>query len=151
MSKRKLQMVIYYLVKKLGPNLTRTKLVKLLFLIDYIAKKGKKYGIGRSITGTKYYYYHYGPFSREIIDTLREMQGYEIVETDIGRPEEFSSYYIYMEGYRPRIKIDFPPEEQKIIDLVCDKYGYYSLNDLLEIVYSLEEMKKAKPLDIVLE
>ena len=34
----KLEMVIYYLVKRLGNRLTKTKLMKLLFISDYIAE-----------------------------------------------------------------------------------------------------------------
>ncbi len=151
LDNKKLKMVIYYLVIKLGNKLTRTKLVKLLFIIDYIAKNGKKMGIGKTITGTKYHYYHHGPFSRKIQNAIQDMQGREIVETDISKPGEFASYYKYTPGKMPRFDPNFDPDEKNIIDFVIKEYGDYSLNSLLEIVYNVPEMKVAKPLDTILE
>ncbi|WP_456474785.1 Panacea domain-containing protein [Candidatus Pyrohabitans sp.] len=151
---KKLKMVIYYLVselKRFRYPLTRTKLVKLLFIIDYIAKNGKRMGIGKTITGIKYYYYHHGPFSRKIPSAIQDMQGKEIIEMDIGDPDEFASHYVYKLGKMPRFKPEFEQKEKEIIDFVIRKYGYYSLDSILKLVYNVPEMKKAKPLDIILK
>jgi|Deesub1362A_J573_1020465.scaffolds.fasta_scaffold11346_1 hypothetical protein len=151
---KKLKMVIYYIVRemnRLGYHLNRTKLVKLLFIIDYIAKKGRRMRIGRTITGIKYHYYHYGPFSRKIPSAIQDMQGKEIIERDIGNPLDFASYYVYTPGNMPRFEPEFEDREKEIIDFVIKEYGPYPLDSILKVVYNLPEMREAKPLDIVLE
>ena len=75
-NKEKLKAVIFYIVNKLPSNITRTKLVKLLYLIDLDYAKDK----GRRLTGLTYYSYYYGPYSEEIVAGINELKGYEIDE-----------------------------------------------------------------------
>ena len=147
----KLKMVIYYLVKKLGNRLTKTKLMKLLFISDYIAKEGKKSGIGRTITGAQYIYYHYGPFSFEVYPAINEMNGYEILEFDSSESSRYGSLFSYEVGANPRFEIRLSDHEKKILDLVINKYGYMPLDDLLTMVYNSKPMINAKVNDIILE
>lgn len=147
----KLEMVIYYLVKKLGNRLTKTKLMKLLFISDYIAKEGRKFGIGRTITGTQYIYYHYGPFSFEVCPAIDEMNGYEILEFDLSESSQYGSLFSYDLGTNPRFEIKLNDVEKKILDIVSNKYGYMPLETLLTLVYNSKPMKNAKVNDIILE
>ena len=147
----KLEMVIYYLVKRLGNRLTKTKLMKLLFISDYIAKNGKNLGIGRTITGTKYIYYHYGPFSFDVYPAIDEINGYEILELDLSEESEHGSLYSYEIGSDPRFEPKFNENETRILDSVIHKYGYISLDTLLKIVYNSKPMKNAKVNDTILE
>lgn len=150
-KENKLEMVICYLVKKLGNRLTKTKLMKLLFISDYIAKEGKNSGIGRTITGTQYIYYHYGPFSFEVYPAIDEMNGYEILEFDSSEGSRYGSLFSYELGSNPRFEIKLNDVEKKILDLVINKYGYMPLDALLTIVYNSKPMKNAKVNDIILE
>lgn len=58
-----LENCIIYLVDNLQGELTRTKLIVLLFLADLNHYRENK----RSLMGVKYYSYFYGPYSEEII------------------------------------------------------------------------------------
>ncbi len=147
----KLKMVIYYLVKNLGNRLTKTKLMKLLFISDYIAKEGKRFGIDRTITGTQYVYYHYGPFSFEVYPAINDLNGHEILEFDSSENSRYGSMFSYELGTNPRFNIKLSDDEKKILDLVIDKYGYMPLDTLLSIVYNSKPMKNAKINDIILE
>lgn len=150
-KENRLEMVIYYLVKNLGNRLTKTKLMKLLFISDYIAKKGKSIGIGRTITGTKYIYYHYGPFSFDVCPAIDKIDGYEIVELDLSEDSQYGSLYSYEVGPHPRFEPILNENEKKILDIVIDKYGSLSLDALLKIVYNSKPMKNAKVNNIILE
>jgi|GEM_PF-1736211 len=148
---KKLKMVIYYVVRALELRLTKTKLMKLMFIIDYIAKNSRRLGIGRTITGSKYIYYHYGPYSRDVANAINDMNKYEIEEIDLGELSRYSSLYSYRVGNRPRFNIELEPKEKEIIDYVIQNYGYMPLEKLLFSIYNTSFMKKAKPLDVLLE
>lgn len=150
-KENRLEMVIYYLVKNLGNRLTKTKLMKLLFISDYIAKEGKNLGIGKTITGTKYIYYHYGPFSFDVYPAIDEINGYEILELNLSEDSRYGSLYSYEIGAHPRFEPKLNENEKKILDIVIDKYGNLSLDALLKIVYNSKPMKNAKVNDIILE
>lgn len=150
-EKSKLKMVIYYIVQRLGMRLTKTKLVKLLFLSDYVAKHGAKHGIGHTITGTTYVYYNHGPFSFDIYPAIDDMKGQEIMEVDISELSKHHSLFSYVEGPMPRFDVKLDRKEKEILDFVIDSFGHMSLNDILSSVYSMKIMKKSDPGDILLE
>lgn len=140
MKNEKLKTIIYYIVCKLGGQLTRTKLVKLLYLIDYFAIKTRLSATG--ITGVKYDYYYYGPFSREIIGAVDEMRGYEIMEGE-NISLEGNVYYLYFLGKSsPRVQTKLQSDEIKVIDKVIEKYGLLELPGLLKKVYATEPLKR---------
>ena len=64
--------LIAYIVSKYSDvhdGLTKTKLMKLIFLVDYEYYKRH----GRTFTGSTYIKYFYGPFSMEIVEIIDEM------------------------------------------------------------------------------
>lgn len=147
LENQKLAAAISYLVRNLETNLTRTKLVKLLFLAD----RNAKLELDKTISGLKYNYYLHGPYNNDITAYIREMDGNEIQEI----PQEYPtvSGYTYKTGDFPRVD---PLEllsrdEINILNQVIMNYGRMSLSDILKYVYDLDCMKSAKPLDIVLE
>ena len=70
-----LEKAIIYLVHKGLFDLTRTKLVKLLYLIDLEYWKKRE----KTFTGLNYISYYYGPYSEEIIDAIQKLQREQIV------------------------------------------------------------------------
>ena len=135
---------IYYLVKRIGKQLNRTKLVKVLFIADNRAKKK----LNRTISGTTYVYLLYGPYSEDIIKSIEEMNGYEINEIFNSSTKSYS----YSETDMPRIdpmKI-LDRNEVEILDEVIKDHGEDSLHKILSYVYNLDCMKDTEPLDIVL-
>lgn len=140
----KLNSIIYYLVKSLPNRLNRTKLVKLVFLIDKLAKEKN----GKTITGLEYIFLLYGPFADEIVDSVELMDDHEIKETK-NRDGSFS----YSIANNPRFEpLEFLDNKEKdILFEIIEEYGYKSLREILDYVYGLEEIKDADALKIVLK
>ena len=137
----KLKAIIFKIVRRLPYNITRTKLVKLLYLIDLYYAKSKN----RSLTGLTYRSYYFGPYSGQIINAINQLKGYEI--------EEYSNisldgreYYLYRPGMNPRWQS--PPaleyEEEKVIDQVISEHGDKSLDEILKYVYNTEPYKSCR-------
>jgi uncharacterized protein YwgA len=74
--------VVLYLIARYcrvsGKGITRTRLMKLLFLVDYMHWKR----CGGKLTNLEWRMYLFGPFSREVLDILDELEdgGKAIVE-----------------------------------------------------------------------
>jgi len=136
----KLRDVIYYLINKLGSIESRTKLVKLIYLADVEAKEK----FGRTITGLTYIYHFYGPYAPEIIETALEMDGDEIKE--IYNP--FFDRYEYIIGERGK-EVGLSHEEIKVLDRIIKKYGKLGTNDIKEMAYNTDQMRSAKPGEII--
>lgn len=128
--------------------LTRTKLVKLLYLADRLAKER----LGQTITQNSYSQYWHGPFAPAILNAIQDMNGYEIIEiVQPTLPGAESAYMChYALGDSPRFEADLDDPHIEILDNVIDRFGNMSLSSLLEYVYSLPEVSEASPLDVVL-
>lgn len=129
----KIKKIILLLLNRLNENITRTKIVKLLFLLDYVNYVNN----GKKITNISYDYYYYGPYSRKIIDVIDDMKN----ENLLSESEHFNSngnvYYIYStnsETQNPEQLLD--SDETNTFEEVVKKYGHLSLKQLLEYVYS---------------
>jgi uncharacterized protein YwgA len=137
----KLDGSIVYLLSNLPSNPTRTKLVKLLYLADML--HSKKYG--RTLTGVTYYSYFYGPYSDQIIKSIKKLKDSDIIEEHGGVGVEGQEYYLYTF----RIDAEFPEtllggSEKKTLDKVITNYGDRALDDILDIVYSTKPFVKTK-------
>ena len=143
--KSKVHASIYYLVQHLGDKLNRTKLVKLLFLMDETAKRK----FGKTITGITYTYLLYGPYSDDIPFSVKEMDGYEIKETP--NPEGFGYSYTVCDAPRIDPTEILDEKEIKVLDDIIKDHGYESLRKMLDYVYQMDCVKNADPLDVVLE
>lgn len=136
----KLEKVIIYIISKLPNDVTRTKLVKLLYLIDLISLKRNK----TSITNLIYVSYHYGPYSPKIKEALDILNNFEIQE-DLNTSVDGNIFYLYSLGTNSRLK-DAPEkllksEEKAIVDDVLENYGHKSLKSLLDVVYETKAYK----------
>jgi len=143
-AKLKLHAAIYYLVQCIGDQLNRTKLVKLLFIADKMAKDKFQ----KTISGTSYVYLLYGPYSDDIIESIAEMDGYEIKESIVPHTGGYSYSIAGMPRIDPMELLD--KKEIEIFKEVIKNHGGESLRNIVDYVYNLECMKDADPLDIVL-
>jgi uncharacterized phage-associated protein len=140
-----LENCIIYLVDNLQGELTRTKLVKLLFLADLNYYRQK----GGSLTEVTYYSYFYGPFSEKIMEAINNLNGFEI-EEHCGINPEGKEYYTYAIGKNPRCsEIELVPEGKDVLDSIINQFGYMPLNDLLDYVYKSEPYRKCKKGDVI--
>ena len=139
----KLADAIYYLVDKLSIIESRTKLIKLLYLADRSAKER----LGRTITGVKYVYHYYGPYSHDIILKAIDMSANGEI-TEVFDPVK--NRYIYCKGVKSR-NLEFSSKELEILDEIIENFGKLNTREIKNKVYETEEMKRSKPGDTVLE
>jgi len=126
--------LIRYVLRR-GP-MARTKLMKLLFLID--GELYQRFGA----TVFRWKMYKYGPFSREVLDVLDDMEVYGSVVTKVT-----DDAIVYELATTAPAKL--PQEVKEVADQILAVWAHKSLDDLLTYVYNLEEVKKAwleKPL-----
>ena len=135
-----LEQVVFYILLKLGSS-GKTKLVKLLFLIDReLSKKGV------NIFNEPFKKYYYGPYNPEIEKVLNNLESKGLIEIAV---EEL----LFDEGFRFEIRptryinpenLEFIEKYKEDIDKIVDNLGRKPLDEILEKVYSLEEVKRTK-------
>lgn len=136
---KKIEEVIYYISEKI-PGLTRTQMIKLLYLIDR-----KNYeNNGCQLTESQYYMYFYGPYCDEYKNALDKL----ITENLIRQENKGVSYKIY---FNKEQKIKLTENEKNLIDTVLN---FAKKEDLLksaknikEYVYTLEELQEIEALE----
>jgi uncharacterized protein YwgA len=142
--------IILYLVYQLKKRkrsvlVGRTRIMKLLYLVDLVAK----YRLGKTITGSRYFYHFFGPYSEEIQDAIISLTEKGLlldkpVLTNVGQAHDYD------------VKSEPPPalplkkEEKLILDEILKKFGRKKLEDLVATTYQTPPMKTAKPEEIVL-
>jgi len=124
--KAKLRDIIMYTISRFPYGVGRTRLMKVLFLVDAIA--GKR--LGKKITGLEWFRWHYGPFSPIVLDVLDKLVYEGFVEVDKGPEVRYKIIYELDED-----KLNIDKEEREIIDRVVEEYGFLPLGELLNIVY----------------
>ena len=135
---RNAELVAFFVSRCLG-ELGRTRLMKLLYLADYEARRY----LGRPLSTLKYVWHYYGPFDASVDAILNKLKADgAIVETPVAYPSGKNGY-LYSRGPQ-EIVPTFDPPDLAILSYVCEKYSAVSLRELLdEIVYQTEPMKAA--------
>jgi len=114
-----------------GP-MARTKLMKLLFLID--RELHRRFGS----TVFRWKMYKYGPFSREVLDVLDDMEVYGSVVAKV--TDDAIIYELASTA-----PVELPQEVKEVADQILETWAHKSLDDLLTYAYNLEEVKKTWP------
>ena len=146
--------IILYFIEKLNGVLGKTHLSKLLFLTDLLSIKK----FNKPLSDLKFVKYHYGPFSKKIneyLEKLKEKGFIEIREIPfINEPKIYTRYYSNKKVPITSIvleALDDNSEKKTLLDEVINSYGNISLQELLDLVYSIQIVKNAKPLETILE
>lgn len=124
-----LEELILYVVgrsRDRGATLTRTKLVKLLYLIDVARAEGT----GRLLTGLRWRFLHYGPYAPELGATLEELESREAI---YGGPS--GDAVLYRGARDVPDPADWPASISMSVDRVVDQWAGAELNKLLDYVY----------------
>ena len=133
-----LEKIMIYLIGKAGP-ITKTKLVKLLYLIDVAYKKSHQ----KILTGLKYVKYFYGPYSRDIDEALKNLYASNLISYEEHFTADGRRYYLI--SLKDDVKIpDVDGDVEGVIDKVVKKYAFKRLDDILDVIYSMDEVKGAK-------
>jgi len=123
-------------------TLNQTKLVKLLYLIDV-----ERVASGReALTGLRWVFYHYGPYALELPDTLKPMEGSEVIVSD------WHDSKLYRAAPGAPSGDEWPSGTRSLIDAVIRRYASMDLNELLDLVYfhtaPMKGAVRGEPLDL---
>ncbi len=137
--------VMYYFVSALNGVLGKTHLQKLMFLVDLLASKK----FGQPITKMNYVRYTHGPYSRDLNSYIEKLVSSELIEERqfpmISNPDNHYSrfYRKQIVDAKDYLVKEIGAEKVLLVDEVAQSYGNKSLQEVLDFVYSLEEVKGA--------
>jgi hypothetical protein len=118
-------------VQELEGYLNKTKLIKLLYLIDIeYYRKYKK-----TFTGFNWIYYEYGPWAFEyndIYDQIKNSPDFKIIEKDLPQKIELITLVSDEKDFSDIFK---EPEESLLFRELINKWGLEDLNRILNYVY----------------
>jgi uncharacterized phage-associated protein len=142
---KKLRDAVAYVVDRFcarqNAPLTRTKLVKYLYLTDYLSAQQRH----RPVTGIQYKSYYYGPYAPEILEAAESQPQYIAYESFIR--SDGAPYYAYRPtGTKPRYET-LSTEDREAIEGVLTKYASLSLTELLREVYQTPPFQNAEMLE----
>jgi Protein of unknown function (DUF4065) len=124
-------------------TLNRTKLVKLLYLIDVERVRGR----AEPLTGLSWVFFHYGPYAYELIDTLTAMEGNELVVSRWGES------VLYRAAPGAPDADDWKRDARRTVNRVTDRFAPLELNELLDYVYfrtgPMIDAVRGQPLDLL--
>lgn len=106
-------------------TLTRTKLVKLLYLVDVESVAT----MARAPSGLRWVFFHYGPYAFELIDELEAMEGTELPV------RSWHDSVLYMGAPNAPSGDEWPPTLKMRTDRVVDRWAAEETNRLLYHVY----------------
>ena len=127
---KKINGLILLVIHSLGIVQGRTYLQKIFFLIE------KRLDLGVDLNYIKY---HYGPFSRELMDYVNNLSEKGLLEEktlNLGGPYETHTFELTKKGKIAAEKIGKNSNiQRKKIEEFCDKFRSHSPSELLRFVY----------------
>lgn len=144
-----LSTLIPYLASELadmGASFGKTKLVKLMYLID--VEYYRRYS--STVTGLKWIFYYYGPYAAEI-DTALTQLDLEVPSEDILTSRGHRAVIFKSQrGVADEFEDTVSSKEKLVVDRIIRDWGMQDLNPLLNYVYFYTEpMAKAKRGDVL--
>jgi len=138
--------LMYYFIYSLNGVLGKTHLQKLMFLSDLLASKK----FNGPISKMKYVRYTHGPYSWALDDYINGLKEKEYIEqrefpitTDPRK--SYSRFYLNKKvDVKTFLLTKLGAAKMLLIDEIVQSYGNKSLQEVLDIVYSLEEVKRTK-------
>jgi hypothetical protein len=139
-----LRPLIAYIVARAedrGITVNRTKLVKLLYLIDVERARSRR----DSLTGLEWVFSHHGPYA-ELIDTLATTDATGLTA------QTWKHSRLYDGATGAPDGSDWPAPTKGIVDRVMDRFAALDLNALLDHVYfhtgPMIHAERGEPLDM---
>jgi hypothetical protein len=127
-----------------GITLHRTKLVKLLYLIDVERARSRR----ASLTGLEWTFSHNGPHSDEVAETVKSM-----MDIDLSMPTWKENRLRRGAAEAPDGEA-WPAPTKGMVDRVMDRFAGRSVDELLDHVYfhtgPMRDARRGEPLDMEL-
>ena len=134
----KLESILVYIYSKY-PNpleLSKARLVKIIYLADW-----KNVLVNNSqISETKWYFNHYGPFVKEIIDDIRSSEFFEIYSTK--NSHGLDKELIRLKSNISIKSVQLTDKEISTIDFVINITSKLYWDDFIRLVYSTYPIMK---------
>jgi len=137
--------VIWYLISKLNGVLGKTHLQKMMFLADLLSAKNFQ----QQITVMEYKKYHYGPYTQDLDEYIKFLVNKKIIEERAfnfnSDPEKHYSRYYVLKPFTDKgllIKEVGGSDKALLLDDIINSFGNLSLQEVLDVVYSLQETKR---------
>lgn len=132
-----LDQLIKYFVYETKGNITKTQLVKFIYLADLYAVKWT----GQQLTDLDWCYYHYGPWNEEIDKALTQMDGVEVFQESVGNATLIKPISLEKIGK----DLDFSVGLRLMLNNIKREWaGSKKLQPLLDYVYSTAPMAEVK-------
>lgn len=126
--------LISYIVSELdgmGASLGKTKLVKLLYIIDVENYRRRS----QTLSGLDWLFYHYGPYSFDI-DTALKQLSLDLPQEQVTTQAGYTAItFKPAAGFSAGLGPSFSRPEQLVIDRVIRDWGMEELNPILDHVY----------------
>jgi len=108
-----LEDIVVYMVSRFPRGVGRVRLMKLLYLVDVLARRE----LGRPVTGVRWSIRPYGPFSRRVLEVLKELslEGRLVCGEECLTLEE---------------PPELPAEVRGVVDRVVEEYGFLPMKEL---------------------
>lgn len=146
----KTELVIQGLLALLGKRVSRTQIVKLVYLADNSFYEST----GRTITGTQYIWDHYGPNSVDnvIADTADQLVGEGQVRRAVGSYKGSHTFNYWVKD--PRVAWRHTASalndgECQIVRDIARRYGRYNASDLASLSKKTKPFKNARQYEIL--
>ena len=132
-----LDKLIKYFVYATKGYITKTQLIKFLYLADLYSIKWT----GKQLTDLDWCYYQFGPWNEDIDTALNQMNGKEIIQES-----QYNATYIKPVNQAAQADdLDIPLSIKFVLDNIRREWaGSDKLNQLLEYVYNTAPMLEAK-------
>jgi uncharacterized protein YwgA len=116
---------------------SKTKLVKLLYLIDVVfARKYKK-----SFSGIHYKSYYYGPYSEDIEKALKLLQDFKYLTTESCQELDGTNYYRYKLNAMPPFNA-LTESERSEVKNILPPFVLMPLKNIIQVAYNTKEYKQ---------
>lgn len=129
----KTQLVAYYFIGQLK-SVTRTKLVKLIYLADYFNYSA----YGHQLTDADYRRQQRGPLPVKFDERINEMRGHEVELSE--KPMFDGKMIVHTPGTKPRFAPNFTEIEKRVLDNILAWYGHLPGKTVTEIAYQTKPM-----------
>ena len=132
-----------------GATLTRTKLMKLLYLIDVDRAVSRL----RPLASDAWTFFHYGPYAHDLAADIQRLESTGQLVTTVGSKGD-KNWTLYR-GTRNPVDVEGWRDSTRItIDQIVDRWAGEDLNLLLDHVYfhtaPMESARRGEPLDLSL-
>jgi len=117
-------------VGEVGGDLPKTKLVKLLYLIDTNFYRYFR----RILTEARWFYYLYGPYAHEIDSAIRSIEGYDLAESQF-LSRRGRKGFAYKATIEEDLRDILPLDGRQVVYNTLRRWAIEDLNSILDHVY----------------